>query len=355
MVAASDAAPQHAPPIGRRFAPRPLPLFLDMVRRIAADDPDLAARAMAGLRRYAAAPRNADDRTITTVSLGPLTARSAGSAGPIVVLVPSLINPASIMDLDTDRSLLQWLGAQGFRALLLDWGTPTPADVNRDLAAHVTERLLPALSALGDPVHLVGYCLGGILATAAATLHPVKSLSLIATPWHFNGYGKPARISLLGLWAHHADQLASLGFLPIEVLQSAFWSLDPARSVAKFAALANYADDDPSLVAFAKVEDWANGGAPLTYAAGRDLFESLIGEDDSGNGRWRVGGQMIDPAALSCRTHQFTAANDRIAPSECSAQAVLATSCPLGHVGMMAGSGAQQGCWEPLAAWLNAR
>lgn len=349
MLAASDAAPQHAP----HFAPRPLPLFLDLVRRVAEGDPELAARALAGVRRYAEVRRDTDERQIETVRLGPLDARIAGAAGPPVVLIPSLINPAWIMDLDAERSLLHWLGAQGYQAMLLDWGVPTPEDAARGLAEHVTERLIPALAALGEPAHLVGYCLGGVLAMAAAALQPARSLTLMATPWHFSEYGGEARQALAALWAGHRDASAQLGLLPLEVLQAAFWGLDPERSVVKFAALAECADDDPRLVAFARLEDWANGGAPLTHASGRDLFETLITVDATGAGRWRVGGRIIDPATLRCRAHQFTAENDRIAPTETAARAIRATACPSGHVGMMVGSRARDGCWLPLAQWLG--
>jgi polyhydroxyalkanoate synthase len=349
MLAASDTAPQHAP----HFAPRPLPLFLDMVRQVAAHDPDLATRALDGVRRYAAAMRQPDDgQPVQTLALGPLTARVVGDGGPPVLLVPSLINPAWIMDLDADRSLLRWLGARGFRAMLPDWGAPGPEDAGRDLAGHVTDRLLPALAAIGEPVHLVGYCLGGVLAMAAACLHPVRSLSLIATPWHFAGYGEEARRDLAALWASNSAASAQLGVLPMEVLQSAFWGLDPERSVAKFAALAGRANDDPALVAFARLEDWANGGAPLTHAAGRDLFERLIAADCTGTNGWTVGGRLVDPGALTCPARQFTASADRIAPAATAARAIAATPCPSGHVGMMVGSRAAQGCWEPLHQWI---
>ena len=46
---ATHDAPQHGP--------RPLPLFLEMLRSETATDPDRMARALAGLRRYQHAPR----------------------------------------------------------------------------------------------------------------------------------------------------------------------------------------------------------------------------------------------------------------------------------------------------------
>ena len=43
--------------------------------------------------------------------------------GPPVLIVPSLINRAYILDLAPGRSMLRWLAAQGLRPLLLDWGS----------------------------------------------------------------------------------------------------------------------------------------------------------------------------------------------------------------------------------------
>ncbi|HKX91624.1 MAG TPA: hypothetical protein VJM15_04275, partial [Sphingomicrobium sp.] len=45
------SAPQHEP------APRPLPLFLELVRQVGERDPELARGALAGLKAYGAAPR----------------------------------------------------------------------------------------------------------------------------------------------------------------------------------------------------------------------------------------------------------------------------------------------------------
>lgn len=356
MVAASDSAPQHAPaplPSAAHHAPRPLPLFLDMVRRLAQTEPQEAARALAGLRAYASARRESAEPRDTMIRVGPMEARAAGTQGPIVLLVPSLINPAWIMDLSPDRSLLHWLSRQGFRVILLDWGEPGRNSAGLDLAGHVTERLLPAIDAVGEPVHLAGYCLGGVLATAAASLRPTLSLSLLATPWHFSGYGHDARSGIGALWAQHQAHVSALGLMPMELLQTAFWQLDPERTVRKFAAMADRLADDPTLMTFARLEDWANGGAPLTAAAGRDLFERLIRDDESGCGRWQVGGQMIDPGQIRARARQFIARGDRIAPAASASIAVPATHCPSGHVGMMVGSQARNGCWTPLARWLR--
>jgi polyhydroxyalkanoate synthase len=331
-----------------------MPLFLDMVRCVAQDDADLAARALAGVRVYAAAVRDAPPPRPVIAQRGRVRLLGVGDSGPPVVLVPSLINPARVLDLREGRSLLAWLGAAGFRAMLLDWGHPDATEAGRDIAGHVESALLPLLDDIGEPAHLVGYCLGGTMTMAAAALRPVRSLALLATPWRFAGYPDESRAALMRLWQENGDAVEQIGLMPIELLQTAFWSLDPQRTVAKYAALAGRAADDPHVAAFAALEDWANEGAPLTAAAGRDLLERFVGRDDPGLGAWRCGDVPIDPAQLPARAMQFVAHEDRIAPARTASDALPIRPCPSGHVGMIVGGAALEGCWKPLRDWLVA-
>jgi polyhydroxyalkanoate synthase subunit PhaC len=347
VVAAKHPALQHEP---RHRAPRPLPLFLDMVRAASIDDPELARRVLAGLRAYADAPQINRPQRATLASHGRARLIGHGDGGPPVVLVPSLINPPTVLDLDPDRSLLRFLGDNGHRAMMLDWGVPTAADAAQDIAGHIEELLIPLLRQIGEPVHLVGYCLGGTIALACAAIAPVRSLTLLATPWHFARYPWQATVDLTRLWQNAAPIVDSLGLMPIELLQTAFWTLDPDRTLAKYAALA---DSDTAMVArFALLEDWANDGAPLTAAAGSDLFGTFIADDDPGQGRWRVGGTSVDPGTLTAPAVQFTASHDRIAPSATASDSIRSIGCSAGHVGMVVGSGAKGMCWQPMADWL---
>jgi polyhydroxyalkanoate synthase subunit PhaC len=275
----------------------------------------------------------------------------AGDSGAPVVLVPSLINPSTVLDLDEERSLLGFLGASGRQAMLLDWGVPTAGEATLDIAGHVETLLLPLLETIGEPVHLVGYCLGGTISTAAAQLAPVRSLTLLATPWRFAGYPVAARTELGTLWKNSRAIVDALGLMPIELLQTAFWSLDPERTLAKYAALADLAKDDPALAAFAGLEDWANDGAPLTAAVSADLFERLIADDETGRGVWRVGGEPIVPVRLACPAFQLTANNDHIVPAATADDRIRAQTSDSGHVGMVVGSRAESQCWRPLLDW----
>lgn len=323
----------------RRHAPRPLPLFLELVRKVAADRPELGAAALRGLRAYGEAERSVAKRSRKGVArVRGATLRDCGGAGAPVVLVPSLINPPEVLDLDEHVSLADAL-AIGRRVLLLDWG-PASERHDLDLAGHVETLLIPLLATLEQPPALVGYCLGGTLAIAAAHVTEAERVATIAAPWRFGAYPAETRESVRRLWDSAAPAAERLGALPMEVLQSAFWSLDPERTVSKFARFAELDAGSQEARRFVTLEDWANDGEPLPVPAARELIERCFGADDPGNGEWNVGGSAVTDG-LDCPALHVTAANDRIAPS---ATAPAGPSVPIeaGHVGMVVGSARRQ-------------
>ncbi|HEX8528292.1 alpha/beta fold hydrolase [Allosphingosinicella sp.] len=323
-----------------------------MLRSESGGDQERMRRALAGLRRYQEAERRPPLPLMPAVAeAGGAVLRDYGGEGSPVLFVPSLINPPSVLDLSEERSLLRWLAGRGHRVLLLDWGWPDGTRRKLSVAGHVEQILLPLMGGLGERPALVGYCLGGTIALAAAQLGGVRSVATIAAPWRFSGFPDEARSRLAGLWARSKPTAEALGVLPMEVLQSAFWSLDPARTVAKFEAFA-YAEDDKA-GDFVALEDWANDGPPLAGAAALELFQHLFGEDRPGRGEWLVGGEPIDPTLLPCPFLNVVSTVDRIVPDASAAPAGERLELDLGHVGMIVGRRARDALWEPLADWLS--
>jgi len=308
-------------------------------------------RALAGLRKYQEAARPPPPAPMPAIAeaRGAML-RDYGGDGPTVLFVPSLINPPSVLDLP-GRSLLRWLAGQGRRVQLLDWGWPDAARSGLSVAGHVEEILLPLIRGLDAPPDLVGYCLGGTMAIAAAALAPVRSLATIAAPWHFAGFPEEARTALAQLWAQSRPTAETLGVLPMEALQSAFWGLDPARTIAKFADFATLEGEAAS--SFVTLEDWANDGPPLAVAAAREMFEDLFADDRTGRGAWRVAGMRIDPAAIAAPMLTIVSAGDRIVPQASAPRVGERIEVAQGHVGMVVGSRGKAVLWAPLAAWLD--
>jgi polyhydroxyalkanoate synthase len=333
-------------------------LFLDMLRSETAASPERQAAALAGLRAYQVAKRGETRRAAPVrFRKGRSRLRDYGkkeSGGRPIIVVPSLINPPFILDLAPDMSLLRWLAAQGFHPYLLDWGTPGPDARGMDVTAHVEQLLLPLIAKFAEPPVLAGYCLGGTIALAAASAVPVAGLALIAAPWHFDGFSETARADMADLWKAARPACETMGLVPMEVLQSGFWRLDPARTIAKYEAFAAMEPDSAGARMFVAMEDWANAGAPLPFAAGEQMFEQFIGGNVTGRGEWRVGGGIVDPGALTCPAIDFVSLSDRIVPAASAADLPDRRDLGAGHVGMIVGRGARTQLWEPLADWISA-
>jgi polyhydroxyalkanoate synthase subunit PhaC len=341
--------PEHSAPQHER-APRPLPLFLELVREVSERDPELARAALAGLRAYEQAPRRERPPPKPEIArVRGAALRDHGGSGAPVVLVPSLINPPRILDIDEKVSLTSAIARMNRRVTLLDWGK---ADARSELSVsgHIEQLLLPLLRDIGEPVALIGYCLGGTMAIAAANLVEVDRLVTIAAPWRFANYPDPSRIALADMWRNSKAASKQLGALPMEVLQAAFWSLDPARTVRKFAEFGRLDPASADARRFVELEEWANEGEPLPYPAAKELIEDLFGRDVPGARQWKIGSEPVSDS-LSVPSLHLTAEHDRIAPAA-TAPVGERIAIPSGHVGMIVGSAGER-LREALAAFLS--
>lgn len=331
-------------------------MFLEILREQTAASPERQRAALAGLSAYQQAKRGRT-RRMAAIRHRQRRARlrqyGTVGAGRPVVFVPSLINPPFILDLARGQSLLRWLASEGFNPFLLDWGNPAPADRDMDLTAHVERLLLPLLRRFATPPVLVGYCLGGTLATAAAAAMPVAGLATIASPWRFARFPAIGRHEIAALWENARPLCEAMGLVPMEVLQSGFWRLDPRRTIAKFEAFAALPPQSEEARRFVALEDWANAGAPLTWGAGRQMFEDFFAADLPGQGEWRVGGRTVDPLALDCPTVDFVSTTDRIVPAATASGIGDRRALSAGHVGMVVGSRSKAELWTPLADWIS--
>ena len=291
----------------------------------------------------------------------------APGGGRPVLLVPSLINRAYILDLSARRSLARWLAANtGLRPLLVDWDAPGEAERAFDLTDYIAGRLAAALDVAaalaGGPVPVVGYCMGGLLALALARLRAdaVSRLALLATPWDFHA-DRPETARAAG--AMVATMLPSLerwGELPVDLIQALFYTLDPLLVVRKFVRFGTGDPAAPEAAAFVALEDWLNDGVGLALPVALECIVGWYGANTPAAGAWRVAGTAVRPADIAPPTLVMVPRDDRIVPPA-SARA-LATALPAatvrtppaGHVGMVAGRRAASQVWRPLADWLGA-
>ena len=291
--------------------------------------------------------------------------RPASGDGPTVLFVPSLVNRAYVLDLMEGGSMLRFLAGQGVRPLLLDWGWPGLIERGFSLTDYIAGRLERALNAAahlsGGPVVMAGYCMGGNLAVAAAERCPalVSALALLATPWDFHAPDPSRALRTAGCLPVLEPALGFNGTMPIDALQTLFSLLDPFGVGDKYRAFGRLPPDSPRARLFVALEDWLNDGVPLVAGVARDCLSQWYGDNTPARGTWRIAGLPVNPAALRVPAFVAVPDRDRIVPPESAIP--LAKLIPgahlhepnAGHIGMVAGAGAERALWRPLLVWLR--
>lgn len=363
----ADANPPEGPLPAEAFAPFAATVDREVRRRL--------DRFLTGLERYRHHPYQRDIEDAPTVwREGATRLLEIGPAGRAVLFVPSLVNRGYILDLSWRKSLLRWLAGQGgdaaggggIRPFLLEWGHPGASERGFTLSDVVAGRLVRALEAtcarVGGPVILAGYCMGGLLALAAALRRPdlVSGYVALATPWDFHADDAAAAQRTAALINPFDPMMRLLGELPVDGVQTLFATLDPLLAYKKFSrfALLDPASDEAD--DFVALEDWLNDGVTLPAAIARECLTGWYGENSTGRGTWQVADRPVRPQALHCRSLIVVPARDRIVPP--ASAAALGMALPgalvwqpsLGHIGMVVSGGAKAKVWAPLREWLLA-
>jgi polyhydroxyalkanoate synthase subunit PhaC len=291
-----------------------------------------------------------------------------GRGGAAVLLVPSLINRYYILDLLPERSFVRRLAAAGLRPLVIDWGDPGAVECGYSLDDYLSGPLDGALTAAaaangGRPVALLGYCMGGLLALAAALRRPadVAALALLATPWDFHSERRD-QAQLLGMLADWLPLVLDDGAaVPLWIIQSVFLALDPFLAERKFVRFAAMDPAGAAARGFVALEDWVNDGVPLARRVAVECACSWYRDNAPARRRWRVGGRPVIPAELQKPTLVVLPSRDRLVPPASAAPLAAAIAGatvmrpPFGHIGMMASAAAPRAVWRPIAEWLLAR
>jgi polyhydroxyalkanoate synthase len=292
---------------------------------------------------------------------------------PAVLVIPSLINRFDILDLDFAPSFLRTLAAAGLRPLVVDWDEPGKAEMNFTLDDYMTERLVPILAWIAKgsgagkstggsrPIHVVGYCMGGLLALALAALQAerVATLALMATPWDFHQPEPATAMLLAGIAEEWDSAFGAATSMPVDIIQSLFALLQPLQAVTKFVDFAALDPGSAEARQFVLLEDWLNDGVPLPAAVARACLKDWYGKNLTASFDWRVRARVVDPRELSMPAYVVVPGRDHIVPPESALP--LARLLPratlhepmTGHIGMMASRQASQQVWKPFLHWLK--
>ena len=237
-----------------------------------------------------------------------------------VLLVPSLINRWYVLDLGPTRSLIEWLVAQGHDVFCIDWGTPGGEDrylTWDDIAGRYLGRAvrIAARTSSTNDLHVLGYCLGGTLATTYVAAFPdhVASLVALAAPIDFDHGG------MMSGWTrtptfHTAALLDAFGNVPWQLMQLSFGMLRPTLLASKVVALLDRAWDDEFLDGFLATERWGNDNVSFPGACYARYIDELYRANRLITGGFTLLGRPAELSAIKCPVLALAFQDDHIVP-----------------------------------------
>lgn len=286
-----------------------------------------------------------------------------------ILFAYSLINRWYILDFLPGRSLIESLVRAGFDVYAIDWGVAGPAEQRLGwaelLGCVVREAVRQVLGDSGsDDLTLYGYCMGGTLALAYASLYPdgIRNFVAQATPVDFRHGG------IYALWSQpdhfDVDSLVdAYGNVPSRLLESGFLMAAPVQRLTRWLDVCRHIDDRDYVTTFLAMERWGADPVPFPGEVYRQYIKDCYQQNLFCQGRMRVGGERVDPKRFRGAVLNIIAEHDTIAlPSMCEPLPSLVGSedCqtmrfPVGHIGLSTSSKSPTRVWPAIAEWIAAR
>jgi polyhydroxyalkanoate synthase subunit PhaC len=283
---------------------------------------------------------------------------------PTLLIIPSLINRYYILDLSAELSLVRYLAKHNINVLLLDWGEAQPQDAALDSSSYILQYIQPMLEMLRlqfNNLHIMGYCIGGLLSLASAicNTNSYKSLILLATPWDFHSddYNKilwnNLHLRLTKDWCDKSPLVSGA------YLAWLFYLADPVNFAEKYKKFNTLKAGSDAYNRFLAVEHWVNDTVPLTSSFARECLIDWAGNNLTMQNAWLVGEQVIAPEFLSIPALIFAPEYDKIVPMQ-NALAIAKNmkmasviTPKTGHIGAIVGKDRMINLWNPLLEWLK--
>jgi|SRR5882757_202855 len=290
-----------------------------------------------------------------------------------VLLVPPLGAPDFAYDLRRGCSLVQHLLATGRDVYLVDYGNISFAERGLGIefwVENVVPRVVHRVSEHrgGAPVHLVGWCLGGIfslLTSADRPSLPAHTVTAIASP--FDVSAVPLVAPLRPLAAITGGRVISsiyqaLGSVPAPVVKWAFQLSTVDKYLTKPLTVLSRLDDRDVLEQIEAVDylmSHMHGYPGRTFG---QIYHLMLRSNDLADGGLDLAGRRIALAEVRVPVLVVAGENDVIAPLRAvrrgaelltGSPEVRFETAPGGHLGVLTGRRARGTTWAYLDGFLG--
>jgi polyhydroxyalkanoate synthase len=316
-------------------------------------------------------PRTLIDKGPTR-SVYRFTAHGRELAGDPVLLVPPLAAPATCFDLRRGCSLAEHLIDAGRNLYLVDYGTVSFSDRRLGLEHWIDEVLPRSIRAVsadagGRPVHVVAWCLGGImtlLTHADQQDLPIASIVTVAAPIDMTAIPLMAPIKPLADLTNGwilTPVYRILGGAPRALVKRAFQLSTFDKMITKPVAILSHLDDREFLAQIEAVDRFTDNMIAYPGRTFGQLYHRFFRANDLAEGEVDLGGRRISLANVKAPVLVVAGAGDGIAPEPAvrhlvdvldNAAEVRFEVCPGGHLGVLTGRGARRTTWSHIDDFL---
>jgi polyhydroxyalkanoate synthase subunit PhaC len=289
-----------------------------------------------------------------------------------LLLVFALMNRPYILDLRPGHSFIEFMITSGYDVYLLDWGSPGPEDKNLKFDDYVLDYIPRAVRKLmtiaeSEELSMLGWCIGAILATSYAALRPddgLRNLMLLTAPLDFSDKSVTFSRWVDERYFDVDKVLAAFGNMPGQMLDSGARALKPIENwIGNYLKLWDNLDNPHVVQAWKAMNTWVTDNVPLAGGAFRQLVVDLYRNNRLIQGQWLLRGERVDLSRIRANLLTVIAEGDHITPP-CQSRAIMEKVSsqekelflvPGGHIGIMAGSGADKRTWPHIEGWLGPR
>ena len=290
-----------------------------------------------------------------------------------LLLVFAIMNRPYVLDLRPGHSFVEYMLQKGYDVYLLDWGVPGPEDKDLRFDDDTLEYLPRAIRKFkavsgAEQFSMLGWCLGALISTMYAALRPadgLKNLILLTAPLDFSDKTTGGFSRWTSHEAFNADRIVeTFGNVPGEMIDTGAKMLKPVENyVGSYLALWDRIDSPDATDAWHAMNTWVRDTIPMAGAAYQQLINELYKENRLLEGRMVLGGQRVDLKQLTANLLNVIAESDHITPPSQServmdlvgSQDKQVFRVKGGHIGIMAGRGAEKSTWPHIETWLAER
>lgn len=291
-----------------------------------------------------------------------------------VLLVPPLGAQAMCFDLRRGLSLVEDFVNRGRPTYLLDYGPLKGADSKVGIEHFINDVLPTAIRAVsadsrGRDVHLVGWCMGGLISIGTTAVHqdlPIRSLAMIASP--FDMSKQPLLAPLRAASKVTGGRLVgtalkAAGSVPAPLVSIGFKATALPVYLKKPRTLWNRRQDREFLGQIQAVDALMNNMLAYPGRATIQVYQRMALRNELATGRVQGPNKMVDLADITVPVMNVAGATDVLVPPPVAHHVgslvpnspdVRLPESPGGHLGVLTGTKAPETTWAYVNDFLAA-